>query len=58
MALLFDGKSGIRLWEKRVFKTIMDFGKDAEGAKELKMNMMTFIEAIAILKELEKGAFC
>ena len=54
MGLLFDDKRWDTLLGKRVFKTIMDFGKDAEGAKEIKMNMMTFIEGVAILKEIEK----
>jgi len=54
MGLLFDDKRWDTLLGKRVFKTIMDFGKDAEGAKEIKLNMMTFIEGVAILKEIEK----
>ena len=47
-------------WEtemgRKVKGILMQYGKDIDSAKELKKVMLTFVEAMAVLKELERDA--
>ena len=40
---------------KSAFKTLMDFGRETRGVKEIKVNMLMHIEAMAVLKDMERG---
>lgn len=54
MKVLFGDKK----WEtdvgKNVRETLMQYGKEVKNVKQLKENMMMFVDAMAVLKELEK----